>query len=123
MIASAKDYAPLAQTLLDHGADPNQQDIYGWTPLIRAAHEGHDDTLRVLLGSEQTELSTRDESGQTALHHAAVGGHATAVDALLRAGAKADVQNAAGRTPRELAARNGHTSLVEMLTRRRAGVP
>lgn len=31
MITAAKSYAELVETLLQHGADPNSADQYGWT--------------------------------------------------------------------------------------------
>ena len=41
--------ANIVQLLLDFGADINQQDDEGWTPLVRARQGQHADVERILL--------------------------------------------------------------------------
>ena len=50
------------------------------------------------------------------LHYAAVNGHASAIEALLRAGANASMQNKRGLLPRHYAERKGHTRAVNVLS-------
>jgi len=57
----------------------------------------------------------KGEDGWTALMHAAYGGRADAISALIQAGADFDCVNSDGRDAEAIAARCGHTRLVEML--------
>ncbi len=53
--------------------------------------------------------------GGTALSFAAEGGHEAIVEALLAAGASADLADRSGYSPLHLAARRGHTGCVQLL--------
>ena len=101
--------------LLEHGADSNQQDIYGWTPLIKAAHEGHAETVSRLLQAPEIDPSIADEHGLNALHHAAMGGHQQIVRELLGAGADTAARDARGKQAQELAAEAGHDAVADLL--------
>lgn len=39
----------MVQLLLEHGADIEAKDGYGWTPLLLAAQKGHEAVVRLLL--------------------------------------------------------------------------
>jgi len=72
--------------LLEHGVDVNaRQRLYGGTPLIVAAWQGHADLVEHLLdvGADPT-LTT--ENGATALKWALVGGNQEVIDLLQAAG-------------------------------------
>ena len=49
------------QTLLEKGANPNAKDNNGWTPLHRAAFEGHVDVVRVSVSYTHLTLPTNRE--------------------------------------------------------------
>ncbi|KAL4912573.1 hypothetical protein ASPSYDRAFT_52249 [Aspergillus sydowii CBS 593.65] len=48
-LAASTGRANIVQLLLDHGADINEEDYYGRTPLDRARKEGHVDVEETLL--------------------------------------------------------------------------
>lgn len=83
--------------------------------LLRAAREGHADTVKTLLASSSADVNARDERGNTALMEAARGGHNDAVQALLIAKANLQATNNEGKTALSLAAENGHTQTVQLL--------
>ncbi|KAF8210590.1 hypothetical protein K438DRAFT_1809974 [Mycena galopus ATCC 62051] len=64
-------------------------------------------TLVDFLINRRADLDARDRNGYTALHFAAIGGSRTCVEALLHAGADLEVVNALGKTPQEVAVREG----------------
>jgi ankyrin repeat protein len=103
--------------LLGKGADANSQREDGWTPFTEALSEGHIGVARMLLehmGGE--DLDARDTYGQTALFHAAGGGHEDMVAFLLSKGAKANIQDEHGATPFiETAYNSGHVGVARLL--------
>jgi ankyrin repeat protein len=89
--------------LLENGAQVEQQDGHGYTPLMYASEGGH---LRVVLlllehmGEQVQGLEVTDERdyGRTALHLAVARGHDEVVIALLRHGARADTRDLRGKS-------------------------
>ena len=76
--------APLAQLLIDAGADVNLPDKDGWTPLSVAAFYGHADVLKTLLAAG-ADPSKEVEDGDTAYDKAVAWDHAECA-ALLKGG-------------------------------------
>ena len=62
-----------AQKLLAAGADVNEADDGGWTPLFNAAHHGHAALIRLLL-SHGARIDYLNHNGETALMVAAGAG-------------------------------------------------
>ena len=93
------------------GVTVNLRDAMGATPLIQASALGLEGAVRALLARGARQELRHEETGSTAMHAAAAGGHAGTVD-LLRAapgaGAALAVRDAGGRTPLECAAAGGH---------------
>jgi uncharacterized protein len=111
--------------LLAHGARAETADTASFsqeTALMRAARSGTGPIVDLLV-RDGAVLERRDSRGCTALWHAASGGGATALRALIRRGARVDVPagepfgNPIGgpRTPLQWAAEYGHSEAVRML--------
>jgi len=48
-LASMYDRTDIVTVLLEHGADPNIKNVFGWAPLMYASARGYTDMVRVLL--------------------------------------------------------------------------
>lgn len=110
-LAGAGGFEYVALALLQHAADVNAQDNRGETALHYAANAGHTETVGVLLTQEHININTQvcsnknsqnitsfhvgqvdppscqDADGVSALHWAALQGHAAVVQLLLQYGA------------------------------------
>lgn len=115
MVAAAKGHDGVINVLLDHGANANVQDTYGWTPLMRAAYENRAGAVRAFLKNRKTRLDAADETGSTALHHAAAQGHVEIARLLLESGASVNARNREGLTPLEMAKRMKNEKIVLFL--------
>lgn len=86
-----------AKWLLQKGADPNQQDASGWTPLFRAIDmEG-------------------DSGGQEWVKSGKFPYPADMTELLLKHGANPNVKDKSGESPLRLARHYGHSLVVELL--------
>lgn len=104
--------------LLQHGAIPNVTDSSGMHPLHVAAERGCLDVLEALLLAGADPYAV-DMVGNGVLMKAATYGHDMTVHDLLSAGATAllDARNNGGDTALHIAARRGHSSTVQLLSR------
>ena len=99
------------------------------TPLIIAAHNGHLNSVKILLGygadiEDRGTLKIRDEvaEGCTPLWAAAVFGHLDVVKLLIERNADVDGRASKGATPLRAAAFNGHLDVVRCLVESGADV-
>ncbi len=94
------------------GATLDLCDSVGSTPLVQASALGLEGAVRALLARGARQELQDEARGWTAMHAAAVGGHAGTVAVLCAApgaGAALAVRDAGGRTPLECAA-GGHAA-------------
>jgi hypothetical protein len=100
----------LVGLLLESKADVNATDPHGWTPLHFAAEEALPQ-MATLLVAKGADANIKDDEGNTALHRAVFSarGRDEIVRLLRKHGAKDDVKNKAGETPKSLAERLGET--------------
>jgi ankyrin repeat protein len=81
---------------------PDAQCKQGTTALAIAAELGHDEILRMLIGTGAT-VDLPDSHSATPLHHAIKNDRVSTVELLLQHGANIDLNNAAGETALSLA--------------------
>ncbi|WP_165227137.1 ankyrin repeat domain-containing protein [Aquisphaera insulae] len=96
-VAAEKGPRELVQSLLTAGANVEEADPNGQTPIFRAAEAGHADIVRDLIAAG-ARVDLKDHNRQTPLELAAQGGNPDCVRALLDAGATPrprDLTNAA----------------------------
>jgi len=98
------------------GCETNQDDCLGNTPLVWAAHNGHEGAVKALLGRDDADPDKPGNNGQTPLSCAARCGHEGVVKILLR---RDDVDpnkpECGGETPLLWAAYKGHEGVVQIL--------
>ena len=111
--ASAGDTAAVRTALLD-GADLEQRDERGWTPLMHAALHGHADIADALIIAG-ADVNARATDGSTALMASAVMGHEAIARSLVQAGADPSLRNGSGADARFKAEQYGHESLAALL--------
>jgi ankyrin repeat protein len=104
----------LARFLLERGAKPEPEG--GQPVLLAAAGTEEDDAAGVqLLLRHKARVDARDARGRSALHEAALAGHAGIVAALLDAGADVHARDGEGRTPLLDSARSAALPALETL--------
>jgi len=70
-MGAVRGFDQFCEYLIAQGAHHDRADVEGRTPLMKAAAHGHYDTFRLLV-EKGANLSSYDNSGLTALHHATV---------------------------------------------------
>lgn len=98
----------LVGLLLESGADVNARDVQGFTALHFAAQENLPEMARLLV-AKGANVNAQDEDGSSVLWRAVFSANSRTpiIELLLKAGAKPDLPNKSGETPRALADRLG----------------
>ena len=102
--------------LLEQGADKDQSDNHGYSPLWWASYEGHVEVTKCLV-EQGAALEKADEDDNTPLTAATANGYLDLALYLLEQGADRDKANNDGRTPLHWAAFNGHLEIAMLLMR------
>ena len=82
--------------------------------LFRAIQKG-DEAAITRLASQDVDLNQTGQSGATPLHLAAVYGHTETAKLLLDAGDDPTARDQQGRTPEDIARKQGHPALADRL--------
>jgi hypothetical protein len=82
IVAAEQGDKGLVQELLRRGANVDSKDRIGRTPLSRAAANGHEAVVQLLLATGQVEIDSKDRWDQTPLSWAAANGHEAVVQLL-----------------------------------------
>jgi hypothetical protein len=100
----------------DLGADVNQADDEGFTPLYSAAQEGHVAAVRCLVNELGADVDLANQAGATPLYLACQLGHLALVRCLVEElGANVNLPNQQGTTPLIIAAQEGQLAVVRCL--------
>ena len=121
-VASVNGDMAIVKMLVKAGADVCTTDIDGDTCLTLAAHFGHTETVRYLVGLKDVDVNHKDTNGNTALLLAADEKHVAVVEVLIDAGADIDGKDEDGRSPLLLASKRGAPDIVKMSVKAGAGV-
>jgi len=109
------------RALLESGADVDERDGKGLTPLMLAALNRKVDMVKILL-EYGADVEAEDKRGWRPLRYAIRGGDAGVVKILLEYGADMDVKDEDGNTFLHRAAEKGHTKVVKVLLEHGADV-
>ena len=103
------------------GADVNEIDKRGWTPLLHAAVRGKTECAAVLI-AQGANLNPRDSTEKTPLHYAADRGFAELVKLLVESGADFMARDNEGWTPLHYAAEKDRVDVAAYLIEQGAEV-
>ena len=104
----------LLRAQLQLGADPNERDSDGRTPLMDAVAAGKISSMRVLL-SAKANVNAHANSGRTALIEAAAQGNMAATRLLIQSGADLNGTQRGWGSAVKTAERMGHPEIAEVL--------
>lgn len=116
--------AIVTKKLLEYGANPNEKNKNGDTPLHFSLQSNNDITVkvvRILLKDPRTDVNVKNKDGDTPLHYFAYTTNSLkTLAAFMRAKPRPDplIRNNKGLTPIDLMHRNGKEEYVSWLTKK-----
>lgn len=113
-LAMQREDSAVIAALFSAGVDLKATNKDGWTCLHIAVHEGHVAVIDALIGAGVDLDVKTPANGWTPLHIAAQEGNVAMIKALIKAKANIDATDSDGKTPSDIAAKNGYgTAFVE----------
>jgi len=112
-----KDAGPeVAVSLIEAHADPLQRSKRGLTPFLECARSGNIRVMQLLLQLTRGQVMLdADDSFRSGIHWAAASGSKDVVELLIKAKADAEVTDADGKTPKQLAEEASNDEIVQLL--------
>ena len=117
-IASQTD---VLKYLVEHGADVNQPDNDGFTPLLMGSQNGHLPVVQYLVENGADVNQTRND-GVTPLYISSQKGHVLVVQYLVENGADVNQNTNNGATPLAIAIYSNHTEVAKFLLNKNANI-
>jgi Ankyrin repeats (3 copies) len=117
MESAATEEEPTAMAQSTHTSRERSRtdpETLGWTALHRAAYNGHEAAIRLLL-EKGADIKATDQQGGTALHWAARNGQEAAIRLLLEKGADIKATDQQGGTALHWAAYKGQDAAIRLL--------
>jgi ankyrin repeat protein len=114
LVAAEEGHSQSVIEWLEHGADVNAKDDYGWTPLHWASTKGHVHVAKELL-EHGADIEATNNDGSTPLHWACLMDHVAVGNELLSRGANIEAKSDDGGTPLHFACARGHLPVVKAL--------
>jgi ankyrin repeat protein len=111
LVACQRGFGKMVELLIKNGANVNQANFYGVTPLHYASFY-NDSAILMQLLEKDANLNVKTSAGETPLLYAAFNGSLLATDVLLQMGADPNLADISGYTPLMAASQNGHTDVV-----------
>lgn len=126
-MAAERGQTEVVQAFIAAGADihltyTSDDPIVSRTPLFSAANRGHEEIVRVLLKAGADPNATEGALGRTPLHQAACDGRLEIVKLLVDAKANLNMKDNDNCTALNLAFKNNHVEVINILNESGAGV-
>jgi len=113
-LAAARGQSDYIKALIAQGADINEPNKHGTTPLILAADNGHLEVVKLFI-AQKANVNAKDNDQMTALMAAASDGHSEIVKVLMEANANPNITNKFGSTALANAVFFGHDEATKTL--------
>lgn len=110
------------QALISSGADINEKNMMGWTPLYTAVRN-QQKTIAAFLVDKGADVNAKNNSGQTPLHFAIETGQKDVAELLIAKGADISAISGRGENALSLAQKRGDKEIVDLLLKHGAKEP
>jgi ankyrin repeat protein/beta-lactamase regulating signal transducer with metallopeptidase domain len=110
------DHKPIAELLLDNGADINKKDnLSGESPLLGIVNSSKSRDLIEFLITKGADVNAKNKYGQSSLHYAVSRGLKDITELLITEGANINEKDNEGKTALSLAKEKNNIEMVELL--------